>query len=118
MSGTLERSASVDTGDLYDQKTDRFLDTATIRSLSQIRPWRGILQVALEWLGISIAIFVCNRYWNPVLYVLTVMWIGARQNALAVMMHEAVHYRLLPNRKWNDWIGEVFTAWPVMVTVN
>jgi fatty acid desaturase len=46
------------------------------------------------------------------------MWIGARQNGLAVMMHEAVHYRLLPNRKWNDWVGEIFTAWPVLVTVN
>ncbi|MGH8101862.1 MAG: fatty acid desaturase family protein [Chthoniobacterales bacterium] len=119
MSATLEqRALSVSDGDLYDQKVERFLDAATIKSLSKTKPWRGILQVAIEWLGIAAAIFICNRYWNPVLYVLTIMWIGARQNALAVLMHEAVHYRLLPNRKWNEWIGEVFTAWPVMVTVN
>jgi len=115
----LEQSVlNVAGGDLYHEKVDRFIDSATLKSLSKIKPWRGILQIALEWIGISIAIFLCNRYWNPALYILTVMWIGARQNALAVMMHESVHYRLLPNKKWNDWIGEVFTAWPVMVTVN
>ena len=76
------------------------------------------MQVALEWLGIGLAIFLCNRYWNIGLYILTVIWIGARQNALAVLMHEAVHYRLGRNRKWNDWIGDLFTAWPVMVTVH
>lgn len=119
MALTLERDAiGTVTGDLYDQKVDRFLDPATLKSLSILKPWRGILQIALEWLAIFAAIFVCNRYWNPALYILTVVWIGARQNALGVMMHESVHYRLLPNRKWNDWIGEVFTAWPITVTVH
>jgi fatty acid desaturase len=119
MSATLEqRAPSVVIADVYDEKIDRFLDPTTVRSLSAIQPWRGVLQVALEWLGVALAIFICTRFWNPLLYVLTVMWIGARQNALAVLMHEAVHYRLLPNRKWNDWIGDLFTAWPVMVTVH
>lgn len=113
-----ESALTADNGDVYDQKVDRFIDSATLKALSRIRPWRGILQVALEWFGIAVAIFLCQRYWHPALFILTVMWLGARQNALAVMMHEAVHYRLLPNRKWNDWVGEIFTAWPVLVTVN
>jgi len=116
---TVETGAvSAANGDIYDRRLEQFLDPATVRALSKIKPWRGILQVVLEWLGIAAAIALCRTFWNPVLYIVTVMWIGARQNALAVMMHEAVHYRLLPNRKWNDWIGEVFTAWPVLVTVN
>ena len=119
MNSTLTQSAtSVITGDLYDERVDRFIDPATVKALSKIRAWRGLLQIALEWLGIAAGIFVCNRYWHPALYILAVIWIGARQNALAVMMHESVHYRLLRNRRWNDWIGEFFTAWPVMVTVN
>lgn len=103
--------------DIYDQKLDRFLDPGTVKALSRIEPWRGILQVVLEWLGIAAAIILCETYWHPLLYLATVIWIGARQGALGVMMHEAVHYRLLPNRKWNDWVGDIFTAWPILVTV-
>jgi fatty acid desaturase len=114
----LNAELNAENGDIYHQKVDRFIDPPTLKALSKIRPWRSILQVALEWFGIAAAIILCQRYWHPALYFLTVIWIGARQNALAVMMHEAVHYRLLPNRKWNDWVGEIFTAWPVLVTVH
>jgi fatty acid desaturase len=113
-----ESGLALGRADIYDQKLERFLDPATIKSLSKIKPWRGIVQVALEWLGIAAAIILCQTFWHPALYIFTVIWIGARQNGLAVMMHEAVHYRLLPNRKWNDWVGEIFTAWPVLVTVD
>ena len=118
ITSTLETAPGVTDTDVYDQKVDRFIDPAIVKALSKIKPWRGILQVALEWLAIGGSIVLCKAYWNPLLYIITVMWIGARQNGLGVMMHEAVHYRLLPNRKWNDWIGEIFTAWPVLVTVN
>jgi len=118
MASLIESPVSVDEGDIYDQKLERFLDAATVKALSKVKPWRGVLQVALEWLAIAGAIIICQRFWNPLLYILVVMWIGARQNGLAVMMHEAVHYRLLANRRWNDWMGEVFTAWPVLVTVH
>lgn len=115
---TSEGATNAESGDLYDQKVDRFIDPTTLKALSKIRPWRGILQVALEWLGIAAGIILCEAYWHPLLYIATVIWIGSRQGALAVMMHEATHYRLLPNRKWNDWVGEIFTAWPLLITVN
>jgi fatty acid desaturase len=113
-----EITLTVGEADIYDQKLDRFLDSGTVKALSKIKPWRGILQVALEWVGVAVGISLCETYWHPLLYIATVIWIGSRQGALAVMMHEAVHYRLLPNRKWNDWVGEIFTAWPVLLTVH
>lgn len=113
-----ESALTIGEADIYDQKLERFLDPATVKSLSKIKPWRGIVQVALEWLGIAAAIILCQTYWHPLLYIATVIWIGARQGALAVMLHEATHYRLLPNRKWNDWAGEILTAWPVLLTVD
>ena len=118
MTPVMESAPAAAEIDIYDQKLDRFLDPATLKALSKITPWRSIAQVALEWVGIAAAIILCSAYWNPVLYILTVIWIGARQNALAVLMHESVHYRLLPNRTWNEWVGEILTAWPVLVTVN
>jgi fatty acid desaturase len=118
MISTVEGAVDAENGDLYDQKVDRFIDSVTLKALSKVRPWRGILQVALEWLGVAAGIILCEAYWHPLLYIAAVIWIGSRQGALAVMMHEAVHYRLLPNRKWNDWVGEIFTAWPVLLTVH
>ena len=54
-----------------------------------LRPWLSLFAVALEWLAIGGAVGVLRGYWNPALYVLTVMWVGARQHALAVLMHKA-----------------------------
>src|SRR4051812_32928894 len=108
---------SIDT-DAYEKKTGGFIDPKTLKMLSQVSPWRGVAQIFLEWLGIVVAIVICETHWNPFLYLLTIAWIGARQNGLAVMMHDAVHYRLLPNRVWNDWIGEIFASWPILITVN
>src|SRR5450432_2135724 len=114
----MEISLSPAAGDVYEQKIGGFIDPATIKALSKIKPWRGLTQIALEWIGISAAIFLCRHFWNPFLYIATVIWIGARQNGLGVMMHEAVHYRLVNHRSWNDWIGEFFTAWPLLITAN
>ena len=113
-----EAPLTVGEADSYDQKLDRFLEPAIVKALSKIRPWRGMGQVVLEWLGVAIAIVLCQTYWNPLLYIATVIWIGSRQGALGVMMHEATHYRLLPNRKWNNWAGEVLTAWPILLTLD
>jgi fatty acid desaturase len=105
-------------GDLYDRRVEKFLDPTTVKALSQLKPWRGLLQIVLEWLAIAGAIALCGAYWNSLLYVATVAWIGARQGGLAVLMHEATHYRLLGNRKANDWLGEVLTAWPILITIH
>lgn len=106
-----------DTDD-YDPKLGSLVDAKTIKELSILSPWRGIVQIVLEWTGIVLAIVLCETYWNPLLYLIAVAWIGARQNGLAVLMHEATHYRLLPNRRWNEWVGEIFTAIPLLITVN
>src|SRR5271166_6362286 len=37
---------------------------------------------------------------------------------LVVLMHDGVHYRLLRNRRLNDWMSEVILAWPHLVTAR
>jgi fatty acid desaturase len=75
-----------------------------------------IAHIALEWGGIVVAIVLCERFWHPLAYVAAVVWIGARQHALVVFMHDGAHVRLCRNRRWNDWLSDVFLAWPVFVT--
>jgi fatty acid desaturase len=86
-----------------------------VRALSQVSAWRGLAHVAGEWLAIAGAVALCERCFHPLLYVVTVMWIGARQHALLILMHEAAHGRLLPWRRANDGVGAAALAWPVFL---
>jgi fatty acid desaturase len=94
------------------------LPAEIIRELSVLRPHKAIAAIVVEWVAIAAAIVLCEAAWNPVLYVLTVVWIGARQHALTVLGHDAAHFRLLPNRRWNDWIGNLTSFWPTFVAIE
>jgi fatty acid desaturase len=94
------------------------LPTEIIRDLSVLRPGKAIEAIVVEWLGIAAAIVLCEYLWHPALYVLAVLWIGARQHALTVLGHDAAHFRLFPDRKWNDWIGNAAVMWPVFLAAD
>lgn len=89
-----------------------------LRDLSTINPSISSLHIAGEWLLILAAIYLCQRFWNPVLYVVTVAFIGARQHALLILMHDGTHYRLFRNRRLNDVVTEVLLAWPHLVAMR
>ena len=89
-----------------------------LTSLSAVNPWIASYHIGLEWALIAAMIFLCQRYWHPMLYVFAVAFIGSRQHALLVLMHDGVHFRLLRNRRLNDWVSEVVLAWPHLVTAR
>lgn len=93
------------------------LDAATYRALAQVDNKRSAAQLAVEVVLIAIAVGACERWWHPVLYVAVVGWIGARQHALAILMHESAHTRLFSNRRLNDMVGEL-VAWSLFVTMH
>lgn len=88
-----------------------------LEKLSRISTFRSILQIALEWSFIFLALWLTQRYWHPLLYICAVIWIGTRMHALATLFHDAAHYRIVRNKKWNDIVGDVFLGWPILVTV-
>jgi fatty acid desaturase len=94
------------------------LSKVQLQGLSQISPWRSIYHIALEWGAVVLAATLCQHCWNPLLYALTVAWIGARQHALLILMHEGTHYRLFRQRRLNDWVTEVLLAWPHLATMR
>ncbi len=101
--------------ELFDSER---LKPAVIKQLSRLNPWLSLGHVALEYGFIISAIVLCNLYWHPLLYVVCVMWIAARQHALAILVHEASHYRLLEHKPANDFIGEALLAFPIFVTLR
>jgi fatty acid desaturase len=86
-------------------------------SLSTIRPAPALIAVIEEWtiIAATIALAVVADHWAVTL--LAILIIGARQHALGILAHDAAHYRFLPNRAWNDWIGNIFLAWPVFLSL-
>lgn len=94
------------------------LPAQVIRALSVLQPRRALMAIAVEWLGIVLAITLCEAMWHPLTYIGAVVWIGARQHALSVLGHDAAHFRLLPNRRWNDWIADLTTLWPTFLSVG
>lgn len=104
--------------DSYAGETPTRLPTAVIRELSTIDPLRSIAAIATEWTGVILAIVLYQRFLHPIFLPLIVIWIGARQHALAILMHEGAHYLLFKNRRLNAVASEVFLAWPVFITAR
>jgi fatty acid desaturase len=39
-------------------------------------------------------------------------------HALAILMHDATHYRFLNNRQWSDFVTNVFTMYPLFTNID
>jgi fatty acid desaturase len=110
-----------------DEAVERFgrlLPPETVRRLSTLRPWIAVAHVFLEWILIiaviwaSLALFRWNVFAGVAGYVVAWVWVGSRQHALATLMHEGAHYRLFPKKWCNDLFAELFTAWPLLISVR
>lgn len=87
-----------------------------LRGLSRIDPLRAGFAIVEEWLAIVAAVLLSQHIGGLVAYVVAVFFIGARQHALVVLGHDAVHWRLLPNKLLNDWVANLLLWWPVLAT--
>jgi fatty acid desaturase len=94
------------------------IDKQTLGSLSTINPIVSTYHILGEWTVIVTAIWVCQRFWSPLLYCGAALLIAARQHALLILMHDGTHYRLFHKRAINDWITEIFLAWPLLVKMR
>lgn len=71
-----------------------------------------------DWIIIFAAILLCEMYWHPLIYLLAIAVIGGRQHGLGILGHEAVHYRLFNSKTLNDWVADLFIAWPLLFTTS
>lgn len=88
------------------QRPDGLLTRAEIAAFRQPSAWRGIWLVVHCWLLIA-AVWVVAAVWaHPLVIAVGVLVVGTRQLGLSILMHDAAHYLLLPNRAHNDWVAE------------
>lgn len=84
-------------------RPEDFFSPAQWRSLGERSRWRGLWLVAHCWGVIGLAMVAGARW--PLLIPLCVMVIGTRQLGLFILMHDAAHGLLHPDRKVNDAVG-------------
>ncbi len=93
------------------------LDPQVLKKLYTTHSSRHWWALIYNWLIIIGTILLCEAFFNPITYFLAVLLIGARMHALAILMHDAAHYRFLPSRKWNDAVTNWLTMFPLFTTI-
>lgn len=94
------------------------IDPSTLKPLYKTKVHRHVLAMLFDWIVIFAAIYWCIQFFNPFTYLLAVIIIGARMHALAILMHDATHYRFLKNRKWNDLLTNLLTMYPIFTSIE
>ena len=93
---------------LVRQKLIAALGKSSLKSFYELRPGRVAWTFAHIWLGIAGALALglwawgAETLWLKFLIPLAVFYIGTRQNAIAVQIHEAAHNLLFAGRRFND----------------
>lgn len=91
--------------------------TKALRPLMRPDPTGYLFQWCLSWLSVVIAIAVAVRADHIAVTVAAILFVGTRQNLLALLMHEQTHW-LGSRSRWGDYFCELFVAYPLMVTLE
>jgi fatty acid desaturase len=80
------------------------------RSMTRVSAWRGAWLVAHAWTVIIAVAGIASWLAHPLAWLAAVILIGGRQLGLAILMHDAAHGLLHPNRRTNNLLGQWLTG--------
>ncbi len=79
-------------------------------------PW--LTDAAMDWLVIAAALAAVSLWPHFYTVVLSVVVIGNRQHALAILGHDGTHYTLSRHAGLNDFLTNLLCFWPLGLTVS
>jgi fatty acid desaturase len=85
----------------------------SLRPLQRLSTARALAAVAGTWTLIVVAIATALWSGHWAVWIAAALVVGRCQHALAVLMHDAAHYRMLDHRGWNDFVGHWVCAKPI-----
>ncbi len=95
------------------------IDRDLLLRLSRPAPLRLLLQVSIEWAWIVATIALALHFDHMAMTVAAVAFIGTRQHALLMLMHEFSHRQFSRTRPGlNDALGDFLTAIPFFITIH
>ncbi|MEM7570952.1 MAG: fatty acid desaturase family protein [Pseudomonadota bacterium] len=95
-----------------------YLEPAVLKRLTKTTPWRTTAALVFDWiviLGAAALALSIGAWWA---YCIAVVVIAGRMHALAGLVHDFAHYHYLRDKRRSDLIGNIFAAWPLLITVQ
>ncbi len=102
----------------YTFLNPNILTRDVIVRLSKTDQFRSILNLFWSLFVCFLAIALAQHFKHPALYLVAIVLIGSRMQALSSMAHDGSHYMLFRNKKLNDWIVDLFIFWPIFHTLH
>ncbi len=96
-----------------DYKPLDLLSKEQLKEIREKKDWINVVSISLNWLQIIAAMALFFYFPNVLTFLLSVIVIGSRQFALAVLAHDGAHNLLFSNEKINDFISQWFCAFPL-----
>lgn len=96
--------------DIGGQVLDKKKIVAEVRKLSKVSTFHSLLAILSQWMIVIAAASVAIWSGNWAVYLLAMMIIATRQHALGILVHDACHYRLFPNKIANDMITDILVS--------
>lgn len=78
---------------------------------------RWILSCLFNWLIIVLCFYCVYYFQNLWSVIFSILIIGNRQHAIALLGHEGAHFMLSPHKKWNDFLTGFFAFWPLGINL-
>lgn len=94
------------------------LSAINIKRLSKRSPIYWLVDAFKDWSVMACAIILFVTIPNPATFLIAVLAVGNRQHALGLLGHDGTHYTLSYNRKWNDFLTNIFAWWPIGLTMS
>jgi len=96
-----------------DYKPQDLLSKEQLKIIRKKRDWINVVSISMNWLQILAAMALFFYFPNVLTFLFSVIVIGSRQFALAVLAHDGAHNLLFSNEKINDFASQWFCAFPL-----
>ncbi|MCB0393279.1 MAG: fatty acid desaturase family protein, partial [Bdellovibrionales bacterium] len=93
-------------------KLSDHLTREQIENLMKPSNFRGCIAVATTWMMILGSFALLFYFPNVFTFLISLIILGGRHLALAILMHDCSHYSLFRTRRLNDWVGQWMCAYP------
>jgi len=106
-----------------DETYSRFvlgLDLARLKKLEELSPKKTIFGLLTLYIITALVVFVSIKLtsFNYLFYLPCIFLIAGRQGAFVQLVHEASHFLVSKNEKFNDFFGNYLCAYPIGVNLK
>ncbi|MCO4793045.1 MAG: fatty acid desaturase family protein [Bacteriovoracaceae bacterium] len=89
-----------------------------LKKFTTVNTAKGLSLILLDYAILAVLIIAAAKINHWAIYLLAIPFIANRQHSLLIQMHDAAHGNISKNKKLNDFVGELLTAWPMFIRME